>query len=144
MSMDPSRVAVAVAEQELAEPPKVLVSVTPRSIWVAAAIAVSAFVLLIVLMKALPALLLLFIAIILAEGIRPLVDGLARIRIPRAIAVVLLYLVAALLLVSLGWLLVQPLIDQGVELSNNIPTYVTQLQALATSVQQTAGTNPDI
>jgi predicted PurR-regulated permease PerM len=58
--------------------------------------------------------------------------------------VVLLYLVAALLLVSLGWLLVQPLIDQGVELSNNIPTYVTQLQALGTSVQQTAGTNPDI
>jgi len=144
MSMDPSRAPAAVAEQELAEPPKVLVSITPRSIWVAAAIAVSTFVLLIVLMKALPALLLLFIAIILAEGIRPLVDGLARIRIPRALGVVLLYLVAALLLVSLGWLLVQPLIDQGVELSNNIPTYVTQLQALGTSVQQTAGTNPDI
>jgi predicted PurR-regulated permease PerM len=111
---------------------------------VAAAIAVSAFVLLIVLMKALPALLLLFIAIILAEGIRPLVDGMARIRIPRALGVLLVYLVAAALLVSLGWLLVQPLIDQGVELSNNIPTYITQLQALATSVQQAAITNPDI
>ena len=144
MSMESTHVPAAVAEQGAEEPPKVTVSITPRSIWVAAAIAVSAFVLLIVLLKALPALLLLFIAIILAEGIRPLVDGLARLHIPRALGVLLIYVVAAALLVGLGWLLVQPLIDQGVALSNNIPTYATQLQALATSVQQTAGTNPDI
>ncbi len=144
MSMEPARVPVAVAEQEVAEPPKVIVSITARSIWVTAAIAVGIFLLFIVMMKALPALLLLFIAIILAEGIRPLVDGLERFRIPRAIGALLVFLVAAVLLVSLGWLLVQPLIDQGVALSNNIPSYITQLQALATSLQQTAGANPDI
>jgi predicted PurR-regulated permease PerM len=134
----------AVAEQETQEPPRVLVTITPRTIWVTAAVAAGVFVLFIVLLRALPALLLLFVAIILAEGIRPVVDALARAHIPRAIGVLLVYLVAAVLLVSLGWLLVQPLVDQGVELSNNLPTYVQQLQSFATSVQQAVGTNPDI
>lgn len=144
MSMEPARAPVAVTEQETALPPKLTISITSRSIWMAAAIVLGIVAIIFVALKALPALLLLFIAIILAEGIRPLVDGLARWRIPRAIGVLLIYLFAALILVSLGWLLVQPLIDQGIELSNNIPDYITRIQALATSLQQAAGANPDI
>jgi len=39
---------------------------------------------------------------------------------------------------------VQPLVDQGVALANNIPGYITNIQQLATSLQETAGANPDI
>jgi predicted PurR-regulated permease PerM len=144
MSMEPARAPVAVSEPETTQPSKLNINITTRSMWVAAAIAVGVVAILFVVLKALPALLLFFIAIILAEGIRPLVDGLTRWRIPRVISVLLIYLFAALILVSLGWLLVQPLIDQGVELSNNIPDYITKIQQFATSLQQVAGTNPDL
>lgn len=88
---------------------------------------------------------LLFIAIIYAEGLRPLVDLLnTRLRLPRPLAVFTLYLAILMIVLGLGWLMVQPLVQQVSSLTAALPGVERQLHALTTRIQHLAGSNAQI
>src|SRR5260370_23245577 len=74
------------------------ITITPRSIWMAAAAVVAILVGLLLLSKALGTLVLLLMAIILGEAIRPLFARLQRYRIPGAVAIMLIYYVGLTIL----------------------------------------------
>ena len=89
------------------------------------------------LSRTLDILLLLFVAIILAEGVRPIVDWLHDHHVPRALAVLLLYLVGGALLVLLGWWFVQPLLGEAASLIDHLPQYERQATDLIEQMQRT-------
>jgi len=69
---------------------------------------------------------LMFAAIILTSAIEPLVRGLEKIKINKAIAIVLIYL-AMLLLVGLSvYLIIPPIISESKELGANLPKYINK------------------
>lgn len=113
--------------------------IQPRTLWLAAAVAVGLALAWIVVSNALNVLILLFMAVVVAEGLRPLVDWLARRRLPRPVAVLLLYLVGFLVLGLLGWLLVRPLRAELAAFVDHLPRYVAQAQRLVDDVQQAIG-----
>lgn len=73
-------------------------------------------------------LLLLFAAIVIAEALAPVVAGIAR-RLPRTLAVVLVYLVLVLGLAAFGWLVVPRLAGQAQQLVVAAPALVDRAQA---------------
>lgn len=121
-----------------------VVAITPRTLWLTAAIAVTCAGLLVVLVHASGVLLLVFTAIILGEALRPLVAGLGRAHLPRAIAVVLLYLLVGAALAGLGWLLVAPTARQVGALLDQLPETGTRLQAWGEQVGQALGARPAV
>ena len=120
------------------------VTITPRSIWLAAGVAALIIAVAVVLLKALSVVLLLFIGIILAEGIRPVVNWLQRRHVPRSLGVFLTYIGIVVVIAGLGYLLVQPVITQLMRLGNQLPQYATKIQDFLTRVERLAGNNPQI
>jgi predicted PurR-regulated permease PerM len=121
-----------------------LVSVTPRTIWTTLAIVGGAVLTFLVLSKAIDAILLLFVAIVLAEGIRPLVDALENVRLPRPLAVLLIYLAGLGIAGGLVWLLLQPVLSEAAAFANALPGYAAELQQLTSQVQQTIANTPSL
>jgi predicted PurR-regulated permease PerM len=75
------------------------------------------------------------LAIVVAEGIRPLVRRLEGWRFPKAAAILTVYLVLLAILALLVVLLVQPLVSQAQQLANDFPRYQNQLQQFINDVQ---------
>jgi predicted PurR-regulated permease PerM len=125
-------------------PRRLTVSITPRSIWLAAGIAIGLLIVIVLITHALSALVLVFLAITLGEAIRPLVARLQRWRVPQPIAVILIYLVGLLVFAGLIALLLAPLIAQINTFVAQAPTYLTQIQGLATQIDQTLHANSTI
>ena len=119
-----------------------VITITPRSIWLAIGLVALLICVGIILMKALFVLMLLFIAIIFAEGIRPLVDFQERHRIPRPLGVFIVYLGILLIFAALGFLLIQPIIHQVDRLNNDLPRYISDAQASLTRLDQKMSKNP--
>ncbi len=117
-------------------PRRLIISISQRTLWLAAGVALVALAAVLVLTHALGAVLLLFLAITLSEAIRPLVARLERIRVPRPVGALLIYLVIAILLGGIGWLLYDPLVTQATELANRAPTYLAQAQIWLKDAQQ--------
>jgi len=115
---------------------RLTISISQRTLWLAAGVALVALLTILILTHALGAVLLLFLAITLAEAVRPLVAQLERIRVPRPVGALLIYLVIAALLVGIGWLLFTPLVTQANALISNLPTYLAQAQQWAKDAQQ--------
>jgi predicted PurR-regulated permease PerM len=105
------------------------ISITPRSVWLASGIVLALLAALFLVSHALGSLLLIFIAIILGEAIRPLVTRLEQRRFPRALAVLLIYLVGALVLGGLGWLCLTPLVAEVGSLATHAPELSRRIQA---------------
>ncbi|OHA54364.1 MAG: hypothetical protein A2429_00425 [Candidatus Veblenbacteria bacterium RIFOXYC1_FULL_42_9] len=70
---------------------------------------------------------LVFVAIIFATALEPAVNWLSRNRIPRALAVLILYLITFLVLSLIMVLLVPPLVSQVTELARSFPFYYEKL-----------------
>jgi predicted PurR-regulated permease PerM len=118
------------------------VAITPRSIWFAGGVVLMVLALVVLLTKALAALILVFISIILAEAIRPLVARLQRRRIPQPLAVLLIYLGVIVILAGFLWILLNPVVTQVSALASQSPTYVAHLQQWSTDVQHNLAKNP--
>ncbi len=73
-------------------------------------------------------LLLVFIAIFLAVALGPAVDFFVKRRIPRALAILLVYLGILGGIVGVGLLIVPPVVSQVEQLSTDIPGYVSDLR----------------
>ena len=85
---------------------------------------------------------LLFIGIVLAEGLRPLVAGLHARRLPRPLAVLLLYGVVLIVVGLLGRLLLTPLVAQAAAFVAALPRYVAQAQHQLGADQRFLGRTP--
>ncbi|HKV84525.1 MAG TPA: AI-2E family transporter [Ktedonobacterales bacterium] len=120
----------------------VVISITPRTLWLAVGLLALLVSVAIVLMKAMFIIMLIFIAIIFAEGIRPLVDRLERHRVPRPLGVFIVYLGILVVFTILGFLLIQPIIHQVTRLSNDLPKYITQAQDTFTRLDKRVSNNP--
>jgi predicted PurR-regulated permease PerM len=123
---------------------RLAVSITPRSIWLAAGIGIALLIVIVLITHALSALVLVFLAITLGEAIRPLVARLQGWRVPQPLAVILIYLVALLVFGGLIALLLAPVITQINSFVAQAPTYLTQIQNLATQIDQSLHANSTI
>ena len=94
---------------------------------VSAALIVLAIVgLVAVLSRLVDILLVVLVAIVFAEGIRPLVRNLKARGIPEPLGIVLTYVVLLGILAGLAVLLVQPIVQEAQSLASNFPTYQKQ------------------
>ena len=121
-----------------------MVSVAPRTLWLAAGIAALFLLAVVLLTQAVHVLMLLFIAIILAEGIKPLVNRMRAGGLPRPLAVGAIYLALLAIAAVLGWLLLQPVIAQVTAFVNALPSYVAQAQRGLAQVQRQVSNNPQL
>ena len=122
-------------------PRRLTISISQRTLWLAAGVALVTLVVVLALARALSAVLLILFAITLAEAIRPLVARLERVRVPRPVGALLIYLVIAALLFGIGWLLFNPLVAQINELISNWPQYLAQAQQWAQDAQKALAAN---
>jgi predicted PurR-regulated permease PerM len=116
--------------------------IKPRTIWLVTAIIAGLAMAWVVVGRSLEVWALLFIGIVLAEGMRPLVGGLCARGLPRPIAVLLLYGVAVAVLGLLAWILVKPLVVQVAAFVTALPRYVAQAQHLLGEAQRFIGRTP--
>jgi predicted PurR-regulated permease PerM len=70
---------------------------------------------------------LLFAAIVVAEALAPVVERLAR-RMPRGVAVSLVYLILIALVVALLWILIPNITEQARSISDEIPAFAEEVQ----------------
>jgi predicted PurR-regulated permease PerM len=122
-------------------PRRLTISLSQRTLWLAAGVALASLLLVLLVAQAFSALLLIFLAITLAETIRPLVARLERLRVPRPLGAVLIYLVLVALFVGIGWLLLTPLVAQINEFIKDLPHYLEQAQQWANEAQQALAAN---
>ncbi len=120
------------------------VIVEPRTLWLAAAIVIGLVAAILLLSAALDVMVMVFIAILVAEGIRPLVQWLNRRHIPQPLAVLLIYLVFIGGLGYLFYLLATPLVAQITQLVNNLPHYMAQVQHSADQLRTSLKGNTQV
>lgn len=77
----------------------------------------------------------LFVALILASAINPIVDWLNSKKIPRWIGVLVIYLLASSVVAAIIFLAVPPIISQGTELVENFPSIVEKVLASLSSLR---------
>ncbi len=68
----------------------------------------------------------LFVAVIIVSATHPLVERITRLRVPRGVAILLVYFLVLGVLAGIGMLLIPPLIDQSVKLLGRLPEYVSE------------------
>lgn len=100
--------------------------ISVRTLVVASLIVLSIVALVFLLSKLISIILVILVAIVFAEGIRPLVHKLKTRGVPEALGIVIVYLVVLGALLGLGALLVQPIVTEAASLSKNFPTYQRQ------------------
>ncbi|HEY7850821.1 MAG TPA: AI-2E family transporter [Ktedonobacterales bacterium] len=127
----PKRQQTAVETPNVERPTRSGLSITiaPHTIWYAAGVVIALAVLWLLVTKALVALLIFFIAVILGEAARPVVLRLERRRVPRPLGVLLVLLIAAAILGVLIWIMITPLATEVGALSSNAPAYTERLQS---------------
>lgn len=125
----PNRQPTAAAPADAhASRPAFSITIAPHTIWYAAGAVIVLAALWLVVTKALAALLIFFVAIIIGEAARPIVLQLEKRRVPRPLGVLLVLLIVAAVLALLIWILLTPLVAEVGALSANAPTYTTKLQ----------------
>jgi predicted PurR-regulated permease PerM len=130
-----------------ADPPaerRASITITARTLWLGAAIALGILAGIVLITHALSALVLVFLAITLGEAIRPLVAWLQGLRVPRPLAVLLIYLGGVGVFAVLLWVLLSPLVAQINSFTAQAPTYFSQIQAWASQVDKTLHANSTV
>ncbi len=106
-----------------------------RTLVISALIVLAVVALVFLIHAVLDIVLVFLLAIVVAEGIRPLVRRLEGWRFPKPAAILTVYLVLLGVLALLVVLLVQPLVSQAQQLVNDFPRYQNQLQTFINDVQ---------
>ncbi len=97
--------------------------VTVRTLVTAALIVLGIIALVVLLSQIIGILLVVLVAIVFAEGIRPLVERLRRRRLPEPVAIIVVYIALIVFFGVLIALLVQPIVSEAQSLADNFPTY---------------------
>src|ERR1700676_1063354 len=106
-----------------------------RTLVVAALIVIAILGLTVLMSQVVNLLLILLVAIVFAEGMRPLVNRLAEARLPRPMAITAVYIGFIAVLAVLITLLVQPIVSEATSLARNFPSYQASIQTTVTSWQ---------
>jgi predicted PurR-regulated permease PerM len=109
--------------------------VSVRTLVVAALIVSALLGLAVLLSQVVNLLLILLVAIVFAEGMRPLVNRLTEARLPRPLAIAVVYTAFIALLAVLITLLVQPIVDEATSLAHNLPSYQKSIESTVASWQ---------
>lgn len=121
------------------------VTIMPRTLWLAMGVVVLAAGAWIVISKGTSVFILLFIAIIFAEGLRPLTNTLhKRLRLPLPGAVLLMYLVILLVICALIWLLLQTFVVQISTFIDALPRLDDQLVRRLQDLRRWLGDSPQV
>jgi predicted PurR-regulated permease PerM len=134
----------AVAPPPVAAPPPLRPAVRVRTLVVAALIVLAVVGLVFLLHAVLDIVLVFLIAIVVAEGIRPLVRRLEGWRFPKSAAILAVYLVLLAVLTVLVILLVQPLVTQAQQLADDFPKYQNQLQRFISDIESRLHVSSDL
>ncbi len=121
-----------VATRAVVERPVVAV----RTLVVAALIVAALLGLAVLLARVLDLLLIILVAIVFAEGMRPLANRLAEARLPRPAAIAVVYVGFIAVLALLVTLLVQPIVSEATSLAHNLPSYQSRIESTVTSWQR--------
>lgn len=112
------------------------ITITMRTLLMAAAIGVAILVGVLIITQALGTLIALVLAIILGESIRPVVAWLRKFRIPAPLAVILIFVACIVIIGLLIWFMLTPLINQINTLTTHLPDYVKQIQQRADDLKR--------
>jgi predicted PurR-regulated permease PerM len=112
------------------------ITITTRTLLLAAVIGITMLVGVLIITQALGTLIALVLAIILGEAIRPVVAWLRKYRIPAPLAVLLIYVVGAVVFGVLIWLVLNPIISQINDLTIHLPEYLQNLQQRADDLER--------
>jgi predicted PurR-regulated permease PerM len=134
---------MAIAGPPVVEPP-VRPVVRVRTLVVAALVTLAVVGLVFLLYAVLDIVLVFLIAIVVAEGIRPLVKRLESWRLPKAAAILTVYVVLLGVLALLVVLLVQPLVTQAQQLADNFPKYQRVAEKLITDIEHQLHISSDL
>src|SRR5262249_40634584 len=119
------------------------VTIAPRTLWLAMGIVLLAAVAWVVISVGDSVLILLFTAIIIAEGLRPVMNWLhERFRLPQPVALLLIYLLILLVFGVLAWLLFQALVVQIGTFGDNLPRLNSQITRQVQDLQLWLGDSP--
>ena len=112
-------------------------AVSVRTLVVAALIVIAILGLLTLVASVVSLLLIILVAIVFAEGVRPLVNRLHMdMKLPRPAAIAIVYVGLIAVLAVLITLFVQPIVDEAKSLAQNFPSYQAKIQTTITSWQQ--------
>jgi predicted PurR-regulated permease PerM len=84
------------------------------------------------------------VAIVFAEGIRPLVAELQRRRVPRPVGILAVYIAVLVFIAVMVLLLVQPIVSEASSLAKNFPAYQRDFLNWFTGVEQQFHFNVDV
>lgn len=122
------------------EPRRVPVPVIRVRTLVAAALLVLAVIGLIFVLAQVFSLVLDFlIAVVIAEGIRPLVQRVQDVALPRVLAIAVVYLGLLALVAVIVVLLVQPVVSEATSLAAHFPQYQRSAESLITTIESHLG-----
>ncbi len=107
-----------------------------KPIYVALLLAILTWIALQALGRLTHVLLILFVSILFAAALTGPVRLLERRRVPRAISVILIYLVSLLLVVGLLWFVTPPLFDQVASLGDRAPEYAERYDRLQEAYEE--------
>jgi predicted PurR-regulated permease PerM len=110
--------------------------------WFAAGVVLAVLLLVLLVTKALGALVVVFLSIILAEAIRPLVARLQRLHVPQALAVILIYLGILIILGGMLWVLLHPVTSEESSMATQFPNYLARLQQWLAEQEKAFSKNP--
>ena len=111
-------------------------------IYVALLFAILTVVALLLLRELGQVLLLLFVSLLLAAAMSRPADWLERFRMPRALAVVAIYLTVVAAVAALAWFVVPPLFGQVATLGERAPEYAERYDAVRTTYEDLRGDYP--
>ena len=112
-------------------------AVSVRTLVVAALIVIAILGLLTLVASVVSLLLIILVAIVFAEGVRPLVNRLHMdMKLPRPAAIAIVYVGLIAVLALLITLFVQPIVDEAKSLAQNFPSYQAKIQTTIASWQQ--------
>jgi predicted PurR-regulated permease PerM len=121
------------------------VTIAPRTLWLALGLVVLTAGGWLVLAKGLSVLILLFTAIVIAEGLRPIIDFLhKRLRLSQPAAVLLVYLLILLVVGALTWLLLQAVVVQSSTFIDALPRLNAQLDRQLQELRRWLGASPQL
>jgi predicted PurR-regulated permease PerM len=118
--------------------------ITVRTLVVSALVVLAIVALVFLLSQVLGIVLVVLVAIVFAEGIRPLAHRMVKLGVPLPLAIIGVYVALLAFLALLIALLVQPIISEAQSLANNFPTYQKQVTSFFNGVQTQLHFNVDI
>ena len=110
--------------------------ITVRTLVVASVIVLAIVLAFVFLTRIFDLVLLILIAVVFAEGVKPMVEYFEKRRLPQVVAIIVTYVILLAILALLIALLVQPIVAQAQALAGNFPNYQRSINDWLSSVEQ--------